>query len=39
MGLRDRMLAMPFDKRFAYDAQANVLFINFERLPCAPSTT
>ncbi len=31
IGLRDLMLAIPFDKRFAYDAQANVLFINFER--------
>jgi propionate CoA-transferase len=31
MGLRDLMLAIPFERRFAYDADANVLFINFER--------
>jgi propionate CoA-transferase len=32
MGLRDLMLEVPLDKRLAYDAQTNVLFINFERL-------
>ena len=32
MGLRDHMLAIPFDHRFAYDAESNVYFINFERL-------
>jgi propionate CoA-transferase len=32
MGLRDQMLAIPLDKRFAYDPTFNVLFINFERL-------
>jgi propionate CoA-transferase len=26
------MLEVPLDKRFAYDAQTNVLFIDFERL-------
>ncbi len=31
MGLRELMLAIPFDKRFAYDREANVLYINFER--------
>ena len=32
MGLRDLMLDLPFDKRFSYDASANILFVNFERL-------
>ena len=32
MSLRDRMLAIPLDKRFSYDAGSNVLYINFERL-------
>jgi propionate CoA-transferase len=32
MGLRDRMLEVPLDRRLVYDAEANVLFINFERL-------
>ena len=32
MGLRERMLDLPFDRRFSYSPQANVLFINFERL-------
>jgi propionate CoA-transferase len=31
MGLRERLLSIPFDKRFSYDAALNVLFINFER--------
>jgi propionate CoA-transferase len=30
MGLRDRMLRLPLPERFAYDAQQNTLFINFE---------
>jgi propionate CoA-transferase len=32
MGLRERLLAIPIDKRFSYDPALNVLFINFERL-------
>jgi propionate CoA-transferase len=32
MDLRERMLAMPLAARFAYDAEQNILFINFERL-------
>ena len=32
MGLRDRLLAIPLERRFAYAAEQNVLFINFERL-------
>jgi len=30
MGLRERMLRLPLPERFAYDAQQNTLFINFE---------
>ncbi len=30
MGLRERMLRLPLDQRFAYDAAQNTLFINFE---------
>jgi propionate CoA-transferase len=32
MGLRERMLAIPLEKRLTYDAEQNTLFINFERL-------
>ncbi len=32
MNLRERMLALPLAERFAYDAEHNVLFLNFERL-------
>jgi propionate CoA-transferase len=32
MGLRDRMLEVPLESRLVYDAESNVLFINFERL-------
>jgi len=32
LGLRERMLALPLHRRFEYDAQGNVLFINFEGL-------
>ena len=32
MGLRERLLEIPLEKRLTYDAQENVLFINFERL-------
>ncbi|HRK18527.1 MAG TPA: acyl CoA:acetate/3-ketoacid CoA transferase [Hyphomicrobiaceae bacterium] len=32
MGLRDRMLDLPIDRRFSYSAADNVLFVNFERL-------
>jgi propionate CoA-transferase len=32
MGLRERMLELPFEQRFSYDPDANILFINFERL-------
>ena len=30
MGLRDMMLALPLEHRFTYDAQQNMMFINFE---------
>jgi propionate CoA-transferase len=30
MGLRDTMLSLPLERRFTYDAQQNILFINFE---------
>ena len=32
MGLRERLLAIPLPRRFTYDAEQNILFINFERL-------
>jgi propionate CoA-transferase len=32
MGLRERMLAVPLERRFAYVADQNIFFINFERL-------
>ena len=32
MGLRDDMLAIPIERRFAYDADQNIFFVNFERL-------
>jgi propionate CoA-transferase len=32
MGLRDRLLAIPLARRFTYDAEQNIFFINFERL-------
>jgi len=32
MGLRERMLAIPMERRFSYDAELDTLFINFERL-------
>lgn len=32
MGLREQLLSIPLDKRFSYDPQQNVLFINFEGL-------
>ncbi len=32
MGLRDRLLSVPLADRLAYDAEANTLFVNFERL-------
>ena len=32
MGLRDRMLAIPLERRLAYAADQNIIFINFERL-------
>ncbi len=32
MGLRADVLRLPFDARFAYDAEQNVLFLNFEKL-------
>ena len=30
MGLRERMLSLPLERRFTYDAQQNMMFINFE---------
>ena len=32
MNLRERMLAVPLAERLSYDAEHNVLFLNFERL-------
>jgi len=32
IGLRDRLLALPLEQRFSYDARRNTLFLNFERL-------
>jgi propionate CoA-transferase len=32
MGLRERMLAIPLSARLTFDAETNVLYINFERL-------
>lgn len=32
MGLRERMLAVPLAQRLSYDAEKNLLFLNFERL-------
>ena len=32
MGLRERMLAIPLERRFSYAADQNIFFINFERL-------
>ena len=31
MGLRERLVSLPFNARFVYDAAKNTLFINFER--------
>jgi len=35
MGLRDRMLAMPLEQRFAYDPMLRMLFIDFRQLTIA----
>jgi propionate CoA-transferase len=35
MGLREILLSIPLDRRFAYDPEHNVFFINFERLTIA----
>src|SRR4051812_15511861 len=32
MGLRDLLLSIPLERRFTYDPQNNLFFINFERL-------
>jgi propionate CoA-transferase len=32
MGLRERMLAMPIEERFAYDAKLRMLFVDFRQL-------
>ena len=32
MGLREDLLRLPFDARFTYDADQNILFLNFEKL-------
>jgi propionate CoA-transferase len=32
MGLRERMLAIPMERRLSYDPELDILFINFERL-------
>jgi propionate CoA-transferase len=33
MGLRDDLLSIPLDKRFTYDPQQNLFFVNLERYP------
>jgi propionate CoA-transferase len=32
MNLRERMIAVPLERRLAYDEEHNILFLNFERL-------
>jgi len=32
MGLRDQLLSIPLEQRFSYDAQQDIIFINFEGL-------
>ncbi len=32
MGLRERMLTIPLERRFTYDAEQDLFFVNFERL-------
>ena len=32
MGLRKRLVGLPFDARFAYDPEKNMLYLNFEQL-------
>ena len=32
MGLREDLLRLPFEARFRYDAEQNILFLNFEKL-------
>ena len=32
MALRERMLTLPLERRFSYDANLNVLFVDFERI-------
>jgi propionate CoA-transferase len=32
MDLRARMLALPLEQRFSYDAEQNLFFVNFERM-------
>jgi propionate CoA-transferase len=32
MGLRQTLIHLPFDSRFSYDPERNVLYLNFERL-------
>ncbi|HKC45419.1 MAG TPA: acyl CoA:acetate/3-ketoacid CoA transferase [Burkholderiales bacterium] len=32
MGLREDLVRLPFDARFKYDAEQNILFLNFEKL-------
>ncbi len=32
IGLRERLLSLPLEQRFSYDARRNTLFLNFERL-------
>jgi propionate CoA-transferase len=32
MGLRDDLLSLPFDARFTYHPEQNILFLNFEKL-------
>src|SRR5262249_45262244 len=35
MGLRERMLAMPIEQRFAYDTKLRMLFVDFRQLTIA----
>jgi len=37
MDLRARMLALPLEQRFSYDAEQNLFFVNFERMSVGSS--
>ena len=39
MGLKDDLLTMPLEARFAYDAERNIFFLNMEGLSLVGWTT